>query len=205
MLSGKASARYGAAIMTTTPAPQPAADRDRLHIPLGDGAPRLVPLLAGHGPGLQAACAADADIWRIYPTDYGPDGFAASFGALLANPTRLPFAILDGDLLVGMTAYLRIEPAAQTLEIGNSYLRPDRRGTGLNGAMKRLMIDHAFACGFRRIEFRIDARNGRSQAAVGKLGAVREGLLRAERITWTGHVRDTVLFSLLESDPRPGR
>ncbi|HZV19755.1 MAG TPA: GNAT family protein [Sphingobium sp.] len=66
--------------------------------------------------------------------------------------------------------------------------------------MKRLMVAHAFACGLRRIEFRIDTRNARSQAAVRKLGAVYEGTLRAERITWTGHVRDTALFALLRED-----
>ncbi len=66
--------------------------------------------------------------------------------------------------------------------------------------MKTLMIEHAFDCGFRRIEFRVDARNARSQAAVLKLGARHEGLLRAERIIWTGHVRDTALFGLLRAD-----
>jgi RimJ/RimL family protein N-acetyltransferase len=59
------------------------------------------------------------------------------------------------------------------------------------------MLAHAFASGIRRIEFRIDERNARSQAAVRKIGATKEGVLRAERITWTGHVRDTGLFSIL--------
>jgi len=62
------------------------------------------------------------------------------------------------------------------------------------------MIGHAFACGFRRIEFRIDDRNARSKAATARLGAHFEGLLRAERITWTGHVRDTALFSILKKE-----
>jgi RimJ/RimL family protein N-acetyltransferase len=71
------------------------------------------------------------------------------------------------------------------------------RGTGFNRRIKDLMLNRAYRCGFRRIEFRVDARNTRSQAALAKLGAVREGVLRADRITWTGHVRDTVLFSVL--------
>ena len=62
------------------------------------------------------------------------------------------------------------------------------------------MIRRAIDCGFRRIEFRVDRRNARSQAAMAKLGAVREGVIRAERITWTGHVRDTVLFSILAGE-----
>jgi RimJ/RimL family protein N-acetyltransferase len=64
------------------------------------------------------------------------------------------------------------------------------------------MLARAFGCGFRRVEFRVDARNLRSQAAMAKIGAVREGLLRQDRITWTGHVRDTVLFSILADEWR---
>jgi RimJ/RimL family protein N-acetyltransferase len=66
--------------------------------------------------------------------------------------------------------------------------------------MKKLMIDHAFACGFTRIEFRVDTRNKRSMAAVLKLGAKHEGTLRRNRITWTGYVRDTAVFGLLEEE-----
>ena len=62
------------------------------------------------------------------------------------------------------------------------------------------MLRRAFDCGIRRVEFRVDSRNLRSQAAMAKLGAVREGVLRADRITWTGHVRDTVLFSILKEE-----
>ena len=58
-------------------------------------------------------------------------------------------------------------------------------------------MGRAIDAGYRRIEFRVDARNARSQAAMTKLGAVREGVMRADRVTWTGHVRDTVLFSIL--------
>ena len=72
---------------------------------------------------------------------------------------------------------------AQTVEIGNSYIHPDARGTGFNGRLKKLMIDHAFGVGIRRIEFRIDERNKRSQAAVAKLGCTKEGVLRSERNT----------------------
>ena len=112
------------------------------------------------------------------------------------------FAILLGGRLVGMSCYLGIEEARGVLEIGNTYYIPAMRGTGLNRRVKDLMIGRAFDCGFRRIEFRVDSRNARSQAAMAKLGAVREGVIRAERITWTGHVRDTVLFSILADEWR---
>ena len=86
------------------------------------------------------------------------------------------------------------------LEIGGTYYRPKFRGTGLNRRVKDMMLTRAFACGIRRVEFRVDRRNARSQAAMKKLGAVREGVLRADRITWTNHVRDTVLFAILRDE-----
>ena len=160
----------------------------------------LLPLHQTHREALRAACAADTKIWQIYPVSYAPAQFDASFDALIADRGRVPFAVFTQDMLISMTAYLRIDEGAQTLEIGNSYLTPACRGTGLNSAMKKLMVDHAFVCGIRRIEFRVDARNVRSQAAVRKIGAVQEGFLRAERVTWTGHIRDTCLFALLSRD-----
>jgi RimJ/RimL family protein N-acetyltransferase len=86
------------------------------------------------------------------------------------------------------------------LEIGGTYYRPHLRGTGFNFRVKAMMLARAFASGFRRVEFRVDSRNLRSQAAMKKLGAVREGVMRADRITWTGHVRDTVLFAILKDE-----
>jgi RimJ/RimL family protein N-acetyltransferase len=86
------------------------------------------------------------------------------------------------------------------VEIGGTYIQPSVRGTGFNDSLKKLMIDHAFACGFRRIEFRVDTRNQRSAAAVRKLGAQLDGTLRQNIVTWTGFVRDTYVFSLLADE-----
>ena len=110
------------------------------------------------------------------------------------------FAILSGGRLVGISCYINVDEQRGALEIGNTYYVPAMRGTGLNRVVKDLMIGRAIACGFRRIEFKVDSRNARSQAAMAKLGAVREGVIRADRVTWTGHVRDTVLFSILASE-----
>jgi len=163
---------------------------------------RTEPLAEVHREALKAACALDPDIWSIYALSYDPEHFDASFDALVSRPNGCAFAILlEGDL-VGMSAYLGIEPERGVLEIGNTYYVPHLRGTGLNRRVKDLMIGRAIDCGFRRIEFRVDARNARSQAAMAKLGAVREGVIRAERITWTGHVRDTVLYSILADEWR---
>lgn len=174
--------------------------REELYVELADGDLGLVKLIEAHREALRAACSADADIWPIYSSSFGPDHFDKSFDTLIGGGGRMPYAILDGDALVGMTAWLRPDWSAQTVEIGNSFIHPAARGTGFNGRVKKLMIDHAFAVGIRRIEFRIDERNKRSQAAVAKLGCTKEGTLRSERITWTGHVRDTALWSLLAGE-----
>jgi RimJ/RimL family protein N-acetyltransferase len=167
---------------------------------MSEGDLRLQPLAEAHRAGLKAACAEDEDIWPIYAISYDPDHFDASFNALLKRPNGKGFAIFVGERLVGMSCYLGIEPDRAVLEIGNTYYVPSMRGTGLNRRVKDLMIGRAIQCGFRRIEFRVDARNARSQAAMARIGAVREGVIRAERITWTGHVRDTILFSILANE-----
>ena len=174
--------------------------RDRLYVDLAGDDLKLVRLAEAHRDALRAACAADADIWTIYASSFGPDHFDASFDALIGHGSGMAYAAFDGARLIGMTAWLRPDWSAQTVEVGNSYIHPDARGTGVNGRLKRLMLDHAFAVGIRRVEFRIDERNLRSQAAVTKLGAVRDGVLRAERVTWTGHVRDAGLWSLLAEE-----
>ncbi len=174
--------------------------RDRLYVDLRDGDLQLVKLAEAHREALRAVCATDVDIWPIYSSSFDPEHFDASFDALTGQASRMPYAIFSGDTLVGMTAWLRPDWSAQTVEIGNSFIQPAARGTGFNGRLKNLMIDHAFAVGIRRIEFRIDERNKRSQAAVAKLGCTKEGVLRSERVTWTGHVRDTGLWALLAKE-----
>ncbi|MFN3725101.1 MAG: GNAT family N-acetyltransferase [Allosphingosinicella sp.] len=173
-----------------------------LAAPMRDGDLLIEPLAEEHRSALKAACAEDLDIWEIYSVSYGPERFDASFDLLRSRPNWQAFAILLHGEVVGMSALISIEPERGVLEIGNTYYVPRLRGTGFNQRVKDLMIGRAIDCGFRRIEFRVDARNLRSQAAMAKIGGVREGLLRADRITWTGHVRDTVLFSILADEWR---
>jgi RimJ/RimL family protein N-acetyltransferase len=171
--------------------------REQLYVPLSQGDLVLEPLAEAHRDALRDACAADPHIWQIYASNFGPPDFDRNFDALIGHEHRMPYAVIAGGEVAGMTAFLRPDWSAQTVEIGNTYLAPAYRGTGLNARVKALVLGHAFGVGIRRIEFRVDERNGRSQAAVHKLGAVKEGIFRAERVTWTGHVRDTGLFSLL--------
>ena len=153
-----------------------------------------------HHEALKAACAEDRDIWAIYANNFGPDGFDQSVAFYRSNPRNRTFVVYEGDELAGMSSYLGIDENRQVLEIGGTYYRPHLRGSGFNRRVKDMMLKRAFDCGIRRVEFRVDRRNLRSQAAMKKLGAVREGILRADRITWTGHVRDTVLFSILKEE-----
>ena len=165
----------------------------------GDGC-RAEPFTEAHREALKAACAEDRDIWAIYANNFGPDGFDASIDSYVQNPRNRTFVLFDGDELAGMSSYLGIDEGRQALEIGGTYYRPHLRGSGFNRRVKAMMLERAFSSGIRRVEFRVDIRNKRSQAAMKKLGAVREGVMRADRITWTGHVRDTVLFAILRDE-----
>ncbi|HEX8621406.1 MAG TPA: GNAT family protein [Allosphingosinicella sp.] len=163
----------------------------------------LEPMAEAHRAALKAACAEDSDIWSIYSTSYDPDHFDAAFDLILSRPNWRGFSIFVGGAMAGMSCYLGIDPERAVLEIGNTYYVPRLRGSGLNRRVKDLMLARAFGCGFRRVEFRVDARNARSQAAMAKIGGVREGVIRQDRITWTAHVRDTVLFSILADEWKP--
>ena len=164
----------------------------------GDGC-RAERLTEKHRERFREAASEDPALWEIYYVSYAPEHFDASFDALLERPW-IPFALFDGDAFVGISCFLNIEEERQSLEIGSTYYRPDCRGTGFNRRAKDMMLRRAFDHGFRRVEFRVDGRNARSQAAMARLGAVREGVIRADRITWNGHVRDTVLFSILKEE-----
>jgi RimJ/RimL family protein N-acetyltransferase len=172
-----------------------------LYVPLADGDLRLEPILEIHREALRAACAQDQEIWEIYPFSYVGDAFDPQFDLMLRRDRpRHCYVICNGDEVVGMTAWIEHGAPGHSIEIGNSYIVPRLRGTGLNSRIKKLMLDHAFGQGLMRVAFKVDEINQRSQAAVLKLGCTREGLLRAERITWTGRLRNSVLFSILADE-----
>ena len=164
---------------------------------------RAEPFSERYREQLKAACAEDREIWQIYANNFGPEGFDDSIDRYVANPSNCTFVLFEGDDLAGMSSFLGIDPGRQVLEIGGTYYRPQFRGSGFNRRAKAMMLERAFDAGIRRVEFRVDRRNSRSQAAMKKLGAVREGVLRADRITWTRHVRDTVLFAILREEWEP--
>lgn len=173
---------------------------DPLWAPLVDGHVLMALLGEHHRSALASACAEDRDIWGIYSISFDPLNFDKNFTKLVNDVRYRPYAVTIDGRVVGMTSYIDPDQQQGVVEIGMTYIVPKQRGTGLNDKMKRLMIGHAFASGYRRVEFRVDQRNERSQAAMEKIGGVREGLLRQERVTWTGYVRDTVIFSILRDE-----
>lgn len=167
---------------------------------LADERVRLAPLTEAHRDALRALCAQDLAVWDIYALSFGPAHFDKSFGKLLANPARLALALLVDGELAGMTSWIDADSQRLSAEIGNTFIAPAHRGGAVNAAMKHLLFAHGFACGLKRIQLCVDSRNARSQAACRKVGATFEGVLRNHMITWTGHERDTAVFSVVLRD-----
>jgi RimJ/RimL family protein N-acetyltransferase len=171
-----------------------------LAAPMRDAELRIEPAAEEHRELLRAACAQDEAIWDIYPISFLGNHFDPNFDEMFIGTRDIPFILFDGDCLIGMSSFLGVDATSRSLEIGRTYLIPSARGTGLNRRIKELMLDRAFGEGFVRVTFKVDTRNTRSMAAVRKLGATLEGTLRKDRITWTGYVRDTAIFSILADE-----
>lgn len=162
---------------------------------------RLEPLAEAHREPLRLA-ADDERVWRhTLHIARGP-GFDEWFDeaiALQAAGTRVPFAVrrLADDAPIGSTSYLDVALKHSRVEIGSTWYRPDCWGTAINPECKLLLLAHAFdVLGVNRVALVTDRLNERSQAAIAKLGAVREGTLRAHMVVQGGRVRDSVVFSI---------
>jgi RimJ/RimL family protein N-acetyltransferase len=164
----------------------------------------LEPLMAEHKEEVRAAIDCDPAAWSILLVNPMGAGFEEYWSANCGAPPteRLPYAIrqLSDGQVVGVSTYFTAKAKHGGVEIGATFLRPDVRASFVNPETKLLMLGHAFNSGAVRVQFTVDVRNERSQAAVAKLGAVREGVLRRDTRTWTGHIRDTVVFSILDSE-----
>ena len=161
---------------------------------------RLEPMTQAHREDLRAACAADPATWNdLYPFSMLGEAFDVGWDRMYgkSSPEWIAFAVMADGRCRGTTSFLAIDPANATVEIGATYYGPELRGGAVNPAAKRLLMAHAFERGARRVQFKVDAINARSRAAVLKLGAIQEGILRQDRLTWTGRIRDTVVFSVL--------
>lgn len=168
----------------------------------GDGV-RLVPLAVEHAAA--AASLVDADLWAGMPVPLpvGEEGMTAYIEGFLAQPGRLPFAVLDAatGAIIGVTTYYDVDLAVRRLEIGSTFYGREWQGGRTNPATKLLLLEHAFEqMGMQRAALRADVRNVRSIAAIRKLGATYEGTLRSHRIASDGVRSDTVYFSILADE-----
>ena len=167
---------------------------------------RLRPLLSSDAPALVAA-AADGELWRLpYTVVPSADTVGDYLRTALegqAAGTVLPFAVelLASGRLVGSTRFWKVDGVNRKLEIGHTWLAASWQGTFVNPEIKWLMLGHAFeALGCLRVQFTTDERNARSRAAILRLGAKEEGIIRYERIMPDGHKRNSVRFSLIEDE-----
>jgi RimJ/RimL family protein N-acetyltransferase len=166
---------------------------------------RLEPLTPGLEDEMRAALDCDALSWDIMVgAAYGPyfDGWWASAMGAMASGSRVAWAVRrkTDNALVGTTSLYEIRPEHRRCEIGSTFYRPEARGGAVNPACKRLLLEHAFDAGAIRVEIVTDAVNAGSQAAIRKLGARDEGTLRKHKITFTGRIRDTAQFAVLDDD-----
>jgi RimJ/RimL family protein N-acetyltransferase len=168
---------------------------------------RLEPLNRTHAQAL-AELGAVADHWHLYG-NYPvrnlaeAEEFIAGAEQGMAAGRELPFAIIhkaSGEV-AGSTRYMSIRAADRVVEIGYTWLGSAYQRTAMNTECKLLLMTHAFETwGCVRVELKTDLRNERSQRAMERLGCVREGTLRKHAITWTGHVRDTVYYSVVDDE-----
>ncbi|WP_152353467.1 GNAT family N-acetyltransferase [Brachybacterium subflavum] len=166
----------------------------------------LEPLSHDHIPGLQGAVA-DGDLWSTrYTPIPRPEEMAAEIDRRLAlreQGSMLPFTTIrrsDG-LVLGMTTFMNIDPSVPRVEIGSTWNRASVHGTGTNPDSKLLLLAHAFEqWEVEAVRFRTHRANQQSRAAIERLGAELEGILRADSRDSAGIVRDTAQYSLLARD-----
>jgi RimJ/RimL family protein N-acetyltransferase len=166
---------------------------------------RLEPYAPELRDELRRALDVDPEAWAILSSAAHGERFDAWWETAMRQleaGSRIPYAvrrIATGEL-AGTTSFLSPSAEHRNVEIGATFYGPAARGGPVNPECKRLMLGHAFAAGALRVELVTDARNVRSQAAIRKLGAQKEGALRRHKVTWTGHVRDTVVFSITDEE-----
>ncbi|MDO0974957.1 GNAT family N-acetyltransferase [Mycolicibacterium frederiksbergense] len=158
----------------------------------------LEPLQAGHAAEIAAAAADVGDLWfTSVPT---PDTAAAWAQSRLADPNGFTFVVrgLDGTV-IGSTSYLNIDGPNRRLEIGATWYAAPARRTGVNTEAKLLLLTHAFeVLGCVAVEFRTHFFNSTSRAAIERLGAKLDGVLRSHQLLADGSRRDTVVYSILD-------
>jgi len=167
---------------------------------------RLAPMQPSHAAGLYEAGRA-SEIWAYMPMQIRtPDDMRRLIEeALRAQGAgqELPFVIIDRETerIVGSTRLMDISVAHRGVEIGWTWLSPAAQRTRINTECKYLLLRHCFeTLNVLRVTLKTDLRNVRSQQAIERLGAVREGVLRRHRILSDGYVRDSVYYSIIAEE-----
>ena len=163
-------------------------------------------LEAAHADEL-AAAAGDGRLWELWYTSVpAPDAMAGDVARRLAareDGTLLPFTVrrTDTGQVIGSTNYLNLDPEGPRLEIGGTWNAASAQRTGTNAESKLLLLGHAFeTVGCIAVEFRTHWHNVQSRAAIARLGAKQDGVLRNHRRLPDGSLRDTVVFSILDTE-----
>ena len=154
------------------------------------------------------AAGRSSEIWDYIP--FGPFSTEEEMRAWLLKQLErmeegqlIPFVIVrrSDERAVGMTSYMNIALNDRALEIGGTWLSPEAWRTAVNTECKYLLLRHAFEfLGCLRVQLKTDGRNVRSQQAIERLGAVKEGVLRKHMQTRGGFQRDTVMYSIVDDE-----
>jgi RimJ/RimL family protein N-acetyltransferase len=164
---------------------------------------RLEPLTLAHVPELERA-AADGELWNLRVTYVPPPGamhaYVEKASAMQATGTSLPFAVRDKHtgVIVGSTRYYDFHPEVPWVSIGHTWYAASCQHTHVNTACKLLLVDHAFgALSCAAVRWETDLLNVRSQHAIERLGAHRDGVLRQHKPRHDGSIRDSVQYSII--------
>ncbi|MBL8330933.1 MAG: GNAT family N-acetyltransferase [Rubrivivax sp.] len=167
---------------------------------------RLEPLGPQHAAGL-ATAAADGELWRLWFTSVPDPGdelrYIETALAMRQAGNRMPFAVIEQatQTVIGSTSYHDIVPEIRRLEIGYTWYASRFQRSAVNTTCKLLLMQHAFdGLGAQLVGWRTDGENHRSQAAIERLGAHKDGVLRHHALRRDGTVRDTVMYSLLPAE-----
>ncbi|UPO77291.1 GNAT family protein [Arthrobacter sp. Helios] len=175
-------------------------------VPLQGSTVRLEPLSREHVPELIDAVK-DGELWNLWYTRIPtPEGMVAEVDSRLAQQvagSMAPWAIrrLDTGLVCGMTTYMNIKAEHRRVEIGSTWLAAGAQRTAVNAEAKYLLLTRAFEdLNCIAVEFRTHWHNHASRAAIARLGAKQDGVLRSNELWVDGSRRDVVVFSILEGE-----
>ncbi|MCB9914687.1 MAG: GNAT family N-acetyltransferase [Planctomycetes bacterium] len=164
----------------------------------------LEPLDEAHDEALRdAACELEPLWYTLVPTAESIDAYLADARRMEADGSARVFVVrrAANGHVVGSTRFCNVDAANRRLEIGYTWLVPAVRRTAVNSACKLLLLEHAFEVGGAiAVEFRTHGHNRRSRAAIERLGAKQDGVLRQHRRDADGAFRDTVVYSILDSE-----